>query len=332
MNKYFHYLVLAVLIILNACKNQNINSEFPKLSGIYLGQTLPGDVPELFAPGIISTPMYTRDITMTPDGKEIYFCISAFRYNLIFYTKLENGFWTEPKPAPFITDYKYMFYEPHITPDGNKLLFLSNMPKEDGDEENEDIWVVDRTEKGWSQPYNLGSPVNTDGNEFYPSTTRDGTLYFTRAEKGSRINFIYRSKLIDGSYQIPEKLDKNVNCGANRYNALIDPDERFIIVPATGMEDGLGGTDYYIVFRDEKNNWSKPVNLGENINSAKGAEWSSSLSPDGKYFFFMSSKTASFNDKPSYRKFVEMFNKPQNGNSDIYWVKSDFLFELKEKL
>jgi Tol biopolymer transport system component len=225
-----------------------------------------------------------------------------------------------------------MFYEPHITPDGKKLLFLSNMPKEEGEEENQDIWAVDRVGNTWSKPYNLGAPVNSDGSEYYPSTTKDGTLYFTRAEKGSRINNIYRSKLVNGKYQEPEKLGPNVNCGTNRYNAYIDPDERFIIVPATGMEDGFGGTDYYIVFRDKNDTWSKPVNLGEKINSARGAEWSCSLSPDGKYLFFMSSRAASIKEEPSYRKFVEMFNKPQNGNSDIYWVKSDFLFKLNEKI
>jgi len=137
---------------------------------------------------------------------------------------------------------------------------------------------------------------------------------------------------VNGKYQEAEKLGSEVNCGTNRYNAFIDPDERFIIVPATGMEDGIGGTDYYIVFRDENDKWSKPINLGEKVNSVRGAEWSSYISPDGKYFFFMSSKTASINEKPSYRKFKKMFNKPQNGNSDIYWVKSDFLLDLKKKL
>ena len=81
-------------------------------------------------------------------------------------------------------------------------------------------------------------------------------------------------------------------------SAFIDPDERFIIVPATGMEDGLGGTDYYIVFRNKEDHWSKPINLGEKINSARGAEWSPYISPDGKYFFFMSSKTATVGEKP----------------------------------
>ena len=333
MFRIFLVLVSIIIIIFSCLNNKSeIQSSFPDLSGQYLGQTPPSDTPELFAPGIISTPMYTRDITMTPDGNEIYFCISAFRYNLIFYTKQVNGKWTEPEPAPFITDPKYMFYEPHITNDGKKLMFLSNMPREEGEEEIQDIWAVDRIDDGWSKPYNLGAPVNSSGSEFYPSTTRDGTMYFTRAEKGSRINNIFRSKFVNGKYQEPEKLGREVNCGTNRYNAYIDPAERFIIVPATGMEDGIGGTDYYIVFRDENDKWSRPINLGEKINSVRGAEWSSYISPDGKYFFFMSSKTASINEKPSYRTFKELFNKPQNGNSDIYWVKSDFLFELKEKV
>jgi WD40 repeat protein len=327
-------LLVSILIFSLSCSIDNSKSlySFPTLSGPYLGQTPPGDIPELFAPEIISTPMYTRDIAMTPDGNEIYFCITAFRYNLIFYTKMKNGKWTEPQPAPFITDFKFMFYEPHITPNGKKLMFLSNMPREEGGEENEDIWVVDRLDDGWSKPYNLESPVNSEGSEFYPSTTREGTLYFTRAEKGSRINNIYRSKLVEGKYQTPERLGPQVNCGTNRYNAFIDPYERYLIVPATGMIDGFGGTDYYIVFRDENDQWSEPINLGEKINSARGAEWSPYISPDGKYFFFMSSKTASINKEPSYRKFKDLFNKPQNGNSDIYWVKSDFLFELEKKV
>jgi len=330
------FLFLPGIIALNSCKNncsEPIKS-FTNLNGPYLGQILPGDEPEIFAPGLISTSMYTRDIAITPDGNEIYFCVSALGYNLIFCTKQINGTWTEPEPASFITDFDKMYYEPHITPDGLRLLFLSDMPVNENEVPTQDIWVVDRQGDTWGKPYSLDAPVNTVGNEYFPSTTRDGTLYFTRAEKGSRIHYIYRSKFIAGKYQEPERLPENVNCGTNRYNAFIDPDERFIIVPATGMEDGLGGTDYYIVFRDENDEWSKPVNLENNVNQAVGGEWSPYVSPDGKYFFFMSSRTnkleLSIGEIPTYMKLQELFNKPQNGNSNIYWMKSDFLFELRK--
>ena len=315
-------------------KNESILS-FSDLSGPYLGQNLSGDDPEIFAPGLISTEMYTRDIAMMPDGNEIYFCVSAMGYNLIFYTKQIDGIWTEPEPASFIADFDKMYYEPHITTDGKRLLFLSDMPVSETELPTQDIWAVDRLGGDtWGVPYNLGIPINTDGNEYFPSTTKDGTLYFTRAEKGSRIHYIYRSKLINGKYQEPERLSDNVNCGTNRYNAFIDPDERFIIVPTVGMEDGLGGTDYYIVFRDEDDNWDIPVNLGTKVNQERGAEWSPYVSPDGKYFFFMSDRTNKLNISaegiPTYKKLRDLFRKPGNGNSSIYWMKSDFLFELQK--
>jgi len=332
------FIIFVGVITMYSCSN-NLNdpiSNFTNYSGPYLGQTLPGDEPEIFASGMISTAMYTRDITMTPNGNEIYFCVSAMDYNLIFYTKQINGAWTEPALAPFIKDFDKMYYEPHITMDGKQLLFLSDMPVNDNESPTQDIWAVDRNGDTWGVPYNLGIPINTDGNEFFPSTTTDGTLYFTRAEKGSRIHYIYRSKIIDGKYQEPERLNDNVNCGSNRFNAFIDPDERFIIVSVIGMEDGLGGTDYYIVFRDGQDNWSNPVNLGEQVNQVRGAEWSPYVSPDGKYFFFMSDRTdkldISSGELPTYRKLRDKYKKPGNGNSSIYWMKSDFLFESQKKI
>jgi hypothetical protein len=327
-------ILIGGLVLLSCQQNENDSgTKFPTFSGPYLGQTPPGDEPMLFAPGIVSTAMYTRDLTMTPDWKEIYFCVSAYGFNLIFHTQLENGVWTEPKPASFIQNPEYMHYEPHVTPNGKRLLFLCTMPKAPGEPENEDIWVVDRTETGWGNPYNLGAPVNSENSEFYHSVTRDGTLYFTRQEKGKRTGYIYRSYLVNGKYSEPEKLPEQVNCGTNRFNAYIQPDEKYIIVPAMGREDSYGGTDYYVVFRNQNDQWSEPINLGEKINTESGREFSASLSPDGKYLFFMSSRLnpdleKNLTDTP-ISKLASFYGQPQNGNADIYWVKADFIEKLQ---
>jgi len=324
--KYTVILIFAILL-LSSCV---MEKEIPRsLTGPYLGQQTPPDSAELFAPGIISTQMYTRDITFTPDGKEIYFCVSALGYNLIYTTREVDGVWTEPEVATFITDEKYMFYEPHISADGMTLFFLSDMPAQEGEPATQDIWAVDRSGDGWGKPYNLGLPINTEAAEFYPSTTVDGTLYFTRAAKGSRIHHIYRSRKIEGKYQEPEKLGAEVNCGTNRYNAFIDPHERFIIVPAVGMEDSRGGTDYYISFRSENDEWSDPVNMGDRVTSRDAREYSTSLSPDGKYLFFMSAKVEG-ETSSDYKKLLEAFQSPLNGNSNIWWIKSDFIWTLKK--
>jgi hypothetical protein len=331
MKKYI--LLLIVIFLTFSClvkeKNEANHGKFPHLVGPYLGQTPPGTDPKLFAPGIISTPMYTRDVAMTPDGNEFYFCVSALGYNLIFYSKIEQGRWTEPQAASFITDDQYMYYEPHITPDGKKLMFLSNQPIDSSATVNEDIWAVDRSGDSWGNPYNLGLPVNTKGAEFFPSTTRSGTLYFTRQPAGERVNYIYRSKLVNGKYMQPEKLGPEINCGQNRYNAFIDPDERFIIVPATGMPDSRGGTDYYIVFRNESDQWNQPINMGDKVNTRDGREYSPYISPDAKYFFFMSARTDRSDQPITFTGLKQRFSSALNGNANIYWMDASFIEKLK---
>ena len=191
------------------------DDQFPRLTGPYLGQVPPGDNPELFAPGIVTTGMYTRDLTMTPDGSEIYFCrvVGPYTYTAIMVTRIENGRWTRPEVAPFSANPGTMDLEPFISPDGQKFFFLSTRPDTaNGESEgDQDIWVMDRTGDGWSEPYNLGAPVNSEGAEFFPSVTIDGTIYFSRAEKGSRIHHIYRSRYVDGKYMAPDKLPRSSN-------------------------------------------------------------------------------------------------------------------------
>ena len=332
----FHLSVLLALLLFS-CKSPLPSSDkqnFPDLSGSYLGQTLPDSFPGLFAPDVVSTGMYTRDVAMTPDGKELYFCVAigGYTYSTILFSKEVNGKWTPPEIVPFSGGPGVADFEPAISPDGSKLFFLSNRP--DGDEPvgDQDIWVVERSGGTWSEPRNLGEPVNTDGGEYFPSITNDGTLYFTRNEKGSRLNQIFRSKCLNGVYQEPELLPEQVNCGSNRYNAFIAPDESYIIVPAAGMPDAFDGVDYYIVFRDQEDNWSEPVNLGAMVNRDNPRGWSPYVSPDKKAFFFMATRSTEIEAADwNYETLKNLHTSPGNGNADIYWVDVGFIEVLREK-
>jgi len=227
-------------------------------SGLYPGKQIPDSIPELFAPGVISTGMFTRDMAITPDGREIYFSVSIgnYSYATILFIREVDGVWSTPEIVPFSGGPEVFDFEPALTADGSRMYFLSTRP--DGEEEagDQDIWYVDRTASGWGEPVNPGLPINTDGGEFFPSLTAEGTLYFTRNKKGSTLNQIYRSRYENGSFQEPELLPEQVNCGSNRFNAFISPDENYIIVPAVGMEDAFDGVDYYIVFRSEDDQWT----------------------------------------------------------------------------
>ena len=99
------------------------STNFPELRGPYLGQEPPGIEPRLFAPGVVSTGLATRDVAMTPDGNELYFSVTVGAHTMIMVTTSVGGTWTEPMVAPFSG--RYLDIEPCISPDGQRFFFLS---------------------------------------------------------------------------------------------------------------------------------------------------------------------------------------------------------------
>lgn len=329
-------LIVALLALATAaCYSNDVGTT---RTGLYLGETPPGTEPTLFAPGIVSTGLYTRDIAMTPEGDELYYTVVVGRYTAIIGTRLVHGRWTAPEVAPFSTNPNWANLEPHISPDGRRFYFVSNRPRDGGTLPPEhvgsfataDIWVMERTSSGWGEPHNLGEPVNTDAPEFFPSLTRDGTIYFTRQVAGGA-NYIYRSSpAAGGGFESPQRLGPTVNSTAQQYNAFVAPDETYLLFAAYGRADSRGGSDYYAAFRKPDGTWSEAVNLGDTVNRPTGAEWSPFVSRDGKYFFFMSTRSAPSSPPRLTRAVLDsLYDAPENGNPAIYWMDAEFLSRLR---
>jgi Tol biopolymer transport system component len=73
--------------------------------------------------------------------------------------------------------------------------------------------------------------------------------------------------------------------------------------------------------------------MGPAINQAQGREWSASLSPDGRYLFFMSSRTVA-GPQPllagrTISELLELSLEPGRGSSDIWWVSAEVIEELR---
>ena len=300
----------------------------PKSAPYSASEPLPQ--PTVFGTGIISTGEYDTHPAFTPDGRTLYFLRSTPNFNhwTILVTRFLQGRWTTPEVAPFSGQYSDA--DPFITPDGSRLYFISNRPVPGKAKPDLDIWVVNKTDNGWSEPQNPGSPINSPGNEWYPTLSTNGTIYFgSDREGGKGRNDIYRSRLIDGKYQPAENLGDIINTQFNEFEPLIAADESFLIFMCGGRADARGGFDLYITY-NQNGTWSKPENLGDEINSA-GNEYSPTISPDGKYFFWGS--TRGFADKPlakryNYRELMEKLRGPGNGLGDIYQID---IAELKIK-
>lgn len=88
-----------------------------------------------------------------------------------------------------------------------------------------------------------------------------------------------------------------------------------------GRPDSRGGFDLYISY-NRNGVWTKPVNLGDKINSS-GNEYSPTISPGGRYFFWTSAR--SLVDKPfeqrlTFQQLMSRLRSPGNGLGDIYQI------------
>ena len=293
--------------LINSVKG-NVGSETDN-SMAYFGQKPPLNKPELFAPNIISKPnRHEFGCAFSKDGTEFYFGVDNNGVMEILFSNLIDGVWS-PQRRLFESD-SISYNDPMFSPDQKRLYFISNRSI-DGEKTKEDIdiWYVEREsiESEWSEPVNLGLPVNSPLNEYYASFTNDGTLYFASKDKSKdapRYAFdIYRSEYENGLFLEPEILPESIN--TNRYEAdvFIAPDESYMIFCSI-RKKGLGQGDLYISFKDEFGNWTEAVNMGESINTEKH-ELCPFVSADGKYLFYTS-------------------------NQDIYWVSTNILANYRQ--
>jgi len=303
----------------------------------YPGTEIPEDSALLFAPGLINTGLFTRDFSMSPDGKEIYFSVIAGNAAIIMVSELENGVWQEPVIASF-SGTKYFDFEPHVSPDGNQILFLSTCPKKGQEEKpgwgNQNIWAVDRTTDGWSEPYEIGSPVNTENNEFFPSLTTNGKIYYNHSVEFNDVA-IYCAEKVNGKFAEPEKLSFKNDSNLLLFNATVSHDESFILTCGSS-KNIRNQTRYYVAFNLGNNQWSDLVDLTEYLGYEGGRVASISLSPDGKYIFFSAAVTNPKNTvvQPGMKisELIHNRNLPQNGTSNIYWISADFIDKIKKTI
>jgi Tol biopolymer transport system component len=329
-NRPLLFLALILLILLSfSCKEKQKQKSVLSQSSDwkYLGQAEPGKNPTLFSPEFISTKYNERDITISPSGHEIFYSMVLPENNLsvILYVYFDGAFWSDPQVAGFSGQYNDL--EPSFSPDGEKLFFASKRPlKASDDEKDFDIWVSEKTTMGWTAASNIGSPVNTKENEYYPSIASNGNIYFTAAKEDSRgKEDLYVSHFVNGNYLPPRNLGDSINTALFEYNAYIAPDESFIIFGSFGREDGLGGGDLYIAKKNDEGFWLPAKNMGPVINTDE-LDYCPFVTSDKKYFLFTSNRSnplITSGSRKSYKLLIDLTESIENGLGNIYWAKFD---------
>jgi len=338
MKTNYSFIITLILIISSNlelfCQNNSSS-----LKGELLGQE-PSNNPTIFAPGIISTGMYERDFTITPDRNEFYYSLFQGDWNTIMMVKRVNGVWQEPVVAPFSRDTSFFFAEPALSIDGNKILFLSTKPRVNETAKqgwsNQNIWFAERQIDGtWGKSKPLPENINAQ-EEFYPSLTKDGTLYFCRTDPKTKVSQILRSKYVNGEYQDPIVLPSPINAKGAIFNACIAPDESYLIGCVTGRDSSnMNKATYMLFFHNSDDTWTNGIDIVKELNLPCLNAISISVSGDCKLLFFASSsKTIKFKEILPEWKLSSISKRrlsPGNGNSDIYWMKIDEGFQKLRK-
>lgn len=275
---------------------------------------------------IVSQFPNVRDIAISPNGNEVMFTAQSVMGNLsaiIVITK-EGDSWGLPEVAPFSG--KYFDLEPFFSLDGLKLYFVSTRPLDSqlNTPKDFDIWYVERNtlESAWSNPKNMGSPINSEFGEFYPSIADNGNFYFTRDNTDlNRKDDIYVSQLVNDTYQEPVALPDGINTESYEYNAFISPDESYLLFGGYNRKDGFGSGDIYISYRSETG-WSVAKNLGKHVNSDK-MDYCPFVKGGFLYFTSKRDETkVNQKDALSFDELEQEFWKYANGSSRLYKIST----------
>ena len=292
----------------------------------------PGDAPSLFAPGVVSRRYNEMNAAFSPDGTELYFSMkdAGDRTSSILVSRRVGGHWQPPRVAPFSG--RHGDVDPMFSPDGKRLYFSSYRPREPGAPPagDADIWYVERRDGVLGEPVHVGAPVSTPRDDFYPSLTRDGTLYYSIWDGERRTGDIVRARLVNGAYRV-ENLGAPVNTASTEYDPFVAPDESYLIF-ASSRPGGRGDGDLYVSFRDGTG-WSEPANLGGAINTP-AREFCPAVSPDGKYVYFTSKRAAGGPSRgepaaSTVDALTASYDAIENGLGNVYWLRSDFLADLR---
>jgi len=288
----------------------------------YLSQYPPGDIPKVFAPGIVSTKgLEHSSPTFSKDLKQFFWTTIQLPIDenkkTIYTCKYEKGQWTLPQIASFSG--KYSDDSPFYY--NNKIYFSTNRNQDElSDSLNalhwtlrpvSNVWFSEYINSEWTEPKLFARPIELKTMFAQVSFSNYGNIIFLgHLKKVSQQCGIFYIKKNDEGYSEPQALTESINSKAQDWTPFIAPDESYIIFSSTRNQNRDDYGDLYICFKNSDETWSNPIYMGDDINTPSQERFPS-VSPDGKYLFFT--------------------RWTRENNQDVFWVDAEIINKLKKK-
>lgn len=190
---------------------------------------------------------------------------------------------------------KYDDMGPRITADGKHLFFTITIPHDPYKEMNrnnshDDFFVAQLLDSiNWSEPQNLGSPINTNRSEGAIAISANGQkIFFAACNRPDGIGRcdIYQSEWQNGQWSQPRNLQEPINTKHWESQPALSPDGKSLYF-VSDRKGGKGRLDIWVSHLSEQGTWQKPINLGDSINTTAD-EFTPFLHFDNQTLYFSS--------------------------------------------
>jgi outer membrane protein OmpA-like peptidoglycan-associated protein/tetratricopeptide (TPR) repeat protein len=207
---------------------------------------------------------FTKNAPMHHSNKD-YEVLSNLK---IYTSKYSDDRWQKVEELP-INHEEFSTGHPTGLPGDNFLIYSSNKPDGYGEA---DLYIIFRSEQGWSEPKNLGKDINTENQELFPFLLNDSTLYFaSNGHNGFGGLDIFKAELKNGAAINVENLGHGFNTPKDDFgivyiNSLAN--EGYFSSDRTG---GTGGADIYTFKNDINSPVLKVINeYGQSLGQKTG--------------------------------------------------------------
>lgn len=231
---------------------------------------------------------------------------------------------------------KYPEYGAIISADESVMMFTSRRNTSTGADKQppgtpyyEDIYITKKVDGKWTQPENMGSPINSESHDATSAVAPDAqSMIIYLGDKGG--GDLYECKLVGSTWTKPKALNKFINTKFHESSASYSSDGKTLYF-VSNRDGGFGNHDIYVSqWDEEKMDWGEAQNIGPVINT-KYNEESVLIHPDGTTLYFSSQAHGTMGGYDIFKSNKQndgTWSAPENLGYPINSVDDDVFFVI----